>query len=121
MFRKFATTVKATGVEGSAAGTGHIEFHSLAKVYAIILDYTSGAATADVTVTDSGETVSSGILAQLNSETDKVYYPRVAANKGADGTASTLTEVCPVAEGFKVEVAQGKTNETVTVTVIVEE
>lgn len=92
------------GAAGSATASGEIHLHGYAKLYAIFIDYTSQPATTDVTITDS---LIGTDLVQLNGNTDKQYYPRAAAAKSADGSASTLTEVLPIAERFQVAVAQG--------------
>lgn len=110
MLRKFSKTITTTGAAESATGEGRLEFGGIVKVYAIVLDFTSQPATTDVTITDAGESVTSNINVQANANADKVYYPRAVATKAADGTASALTEVVPVAEALKIAVAQGTAN-----------
>lgn len=105
--KKYSVTVTLTGAAESAEGEGRIELHGGKKIYAIIIDYTSQPTTTDVTITDGDEAVTSNILIQSNSGTDKVFYPRVVATKAADGTASTLTEVMPVCEALKIKAVQG--------------
>lgn len=117
--RKFTKTLTAAGAEaGKATAEDTLELHGTRAIYAIILDYTGLPATTDVVVTDGAESVSSNVLTQANSNTDKVYYPRAVAAKSADGSASTLTEACPVAESLKISVKEGDPGGTLAVTVI---
>jgi len=77
---------------------------------------------ADLTIT--GETSGVPILTKADAGTSTVfYYPRAAANKVADGAASSLTEVevWVLEERIKVVVAQGGASATGTITVWVDE
>ena len=70
-----------------------------------------GSAAYDNTVdfTFSGETTGINVLTIANVAASATYYPVVAANKAADGSASTLTEIAPVlvSERLKLVLAQG--------------
>ena len=136
--RKVQTTLTATGEAGSASAAGSIQLRGVCEVYAVALDYTSLPATADVTVTD-GAGIGGTVLSRSNSNTDATLYPRAAASKSADGSssstarspygtppqadgsASSLTEVVPVAETLSIAVAQGNPGGTLKVTAYVRE
>lgn len=121
MLRKTTQTLTATGSAGSATAEATFSFGAPWRVYALIFDYTGLPSSTDVTVTDGSETVQSTVLIESNTEADKVVYPRAAASKAADGSASTLTEVLPVVESLKVTLTQGNPGGTLKVTVFCEE
>jgi hypothetical protein len=118
--RKVQTTLTAAGEAGSASVAGSIQLRGVCEVYAVALNYTSLPATADVTITD-GAGIGGTILSRSNSNTDATLYPRAVASKSADGSASSLTEVVPVAEALSIAVAQGNPGGTLRVTAYVRE
>src|SRR4051812_32478623 len=102
---KQSITVTPAGGAGAAAADQTLELGEAALIHAIRLTFANEPATTDVTITDdyaNGSTV----LAQSNSNTNKLYYPRVPASKSADGTNSALTEAQSVSERLRVQVAQ---------------
>jgi hypothetical protein len=112
---RISTTLTAAGEAGSATATGVINLRGLQRVHAVLLKYTGLPATTDVSIVDGGSGLNTQIV-QADSNTSKMYYPVVAASKGADGSASTLTEVAPLAESLKVSLAQGDPGGTLEVT-----
>lgn len=52
----------------------------------------------------TGDATGLAILTATNANASTVWYPRVAASKTADGTASSLTEVPAVLENERVKV-----------------
>lgn len=117
--RKDSTIITAAGAAGNATAEGVVNLRGIQRVHAILLKYTGLPATTDVSIVDGGNGLNTEIV-QANSNTSKMYYPVVAASKGADGTASTLTEVPPLAESLKVSLAQGDPGGTLEVTVYCE-
>jgi hypothetical protein len=113
--RKKTETLTATGEAGAATATGSINLLGVHRVHAVALKYAGLPATTDVSIVDGGSSLNTPLV-QANSNTSKMHYPVVAASKGADGTASTLTEVAPLAESLKVTLAQGDPGGTLEVT-----
>jgi hypothetical protein len=112
--RKNSTTLTAAGNAGEAVAEGSVNLFGVSRVHAIALKYTGLPATTDVTIVDGGSSLSTQLV-QVNSNTSKMYYPVVVASKGADGSASTLTEIPPLAESLKVSLAQGNPGGTLEV------
>lgn len=115
MIRRKRAVVKATGARGSATGTAVVGSPSSGPVelLAVRLDYSGLPGTTDVTLSDAGP-VSGEVTRITSSNTDVTVYPRRAASR-SDGGASALTEVPPLVEGLRVDVAEGDPDGTVTV------
>lgn len=120
MLRRRSLTLTAAGEAGSATASGSLSLDGLKRVVAVGLDYTGLPATTDVTIVAAGP-LATGVLTRISTVTDAVFYPVVPASKAADGSASALTEVSPVAERLTVTLAQGDPAGTLTVTVVTDE
>ncbi len=98
----------AIACNGSGAATVYLGDRVRGEIKAI--RYTPGTIATGATLTITANTTAQAILTKANAGTSVVwYYPRAAANKVADGAASTLTEV-PIwvyNESVKVVVASG--------------
>lgn len=118
LFEYTATITTATG------GAATVYLGHVIRGRVVAIKYAPGdiATGADLAIT--GETSAVAVLTKANAGTSTVwYYPLAAANKVADGAASTLTEV-PVwlfKERMKVAVADGGDGKVGTITLWVDE
>lgn len=107
---------------GSGAATVYLGSRIRGRIVA--LKYAPGTIDTGGDLTITGETSAIPILTKANAGTSDVwFFPVAAANKVADGAASSLTEV-PVwlyNERVKVVVAQGGDTKTGTMTLWVDE
>lgn len=121
--RKIEVEVTVAGSAGSATGSAQTSTPLSGRVLAVHLDYTTQAATADVTVKALEPDLA--ILTVTNANTDAWFYPRTqiqdAAGVGVtfDGT-NEVYEAVPVDGYIEVSVAQSNAG-TVVATLLVEE
>jgi hypothetical protein len=112
--RSITVTADPAAIAGAASADATLELNDTCTIYAVRLTYTGLPGTTDLTLTDdyaNGSTV----LAVANSNTSKLFYARTPAQKASDGTNSTLTEVAPVADRLRIQIAQGDPSGTVLV------
>lgn len=95
--------------DGSGAATVYFAVENR-PIYAIRY-VADGSAAYDNTVdfAFSGETTGMNVLTIANVSASATYYPMAAANKAADGSASTVSErpIILVGERLKLVLAQG--------------
>jgi hypothetical protein len=119
------TVVKRTGIvttsgsAGSATGSKYLDFSGIGRIHGLRIEYTGQPATCDVTLADHRANFGT-VFQKLNSNTNSSHYPVAPASKSADATASTATEVPPIAEDLDITVAGGNPGGTVKVIVFLE-
>lgn len=95
-----------TAADGSASVSFPNSCHA-AKLYAVLWTVGTGAAGIDFTLSTTGADGSGTVFAVANANSDAKYYPRVAANAVADGSALTWYDY-PILDGRVVlTIAQG--------------
>lgn len=102
---------KTQSVTTDGSGNATVFFDLANRVIHAIRYVADGSTPYDNTVdfTFSGETTGINVLTIANVSASATYYPVAAANKAADGSASTLTErpVVLANERLKLILAQG--------------
>jgi hypothetical protein len=102
---------KSQSVTTDSGGAATVYFDAANKVIHAIRYVADGSTPYDNTVdfTFTGETTGMNVLTIANVSASATYYPVAAANKAADGSASTLTErpVILANERLKLVLAQG--------------
>lgn len=111
-------TFTAAGPEpGKGTAKGSIELGTLSKVVSLSFDFTGLPVGTETKVTDA---ITGANVLSYTGNTDQTFRPVAAANKAVGGAASALTEVAPVAERLKIEIAKGDPAGTLKVTTIID-
>ena len=124
MIRQFSATI-TTDASGNA--TVYVGSNlTLERIFGriVAIKYAPGTIATGATLTFTGETSGQPIMTKANAGTSDVwYYPHAPANKMADGSASSLTEVplCLFDEQLKLVVASGGATKTGAITLYVDE
>ena len=111
-------SVTVSGSAGSATGSGVSEIPLYGKLYAVYLDYTTQAATCDVTI--SAGSPAQTLLTVSNANTDAWFYPRVQADTDAGAAITEWYDEPPVCGYVTVSVAQSDAG-SVVATLLVED
>lgn len=118
MATQYQITVPVAGSNGSAAGSATSTFPIYGQLVGIHLDHTTGAATADVTVTTGSPPQT--LLVVTDSTTDGWYYPRAQIHTAAAAAISAQYTPFTIAGYVTVAVAQSNAG-SVVATLLVEE
>jgi len=119
MLNEYTATI-VTAADGSAT----VYLGSSIRGQIVALKYAPGTIATGAGLTITGASSGVPVLTKAAAGTATVwYYPMAAANKVADGAASTLTEVSVwlLKERLKVVVASGGDTKTGTITLWVDE
>lgn len=118
MTTQYQITVPVAGANGAAAGSATSTFPIYGILVAVHLDHTTGAATADVTITVGSP--SQTVLTVTDSTTDAWYYPQVQIHTTA-GAAISAQYMPPQVCGYvTVTVAQSNAGSVVASLLVVE-
>jgi hypothetical protein len=112
-------SVTATGVTGSATGSGQSDTAIRGHVYAVYLEYADGiTTTTDVTLAGTNAPAAT-LFTRSNSATDGWFYPAVQQTNSSAAGAGTYDRA-PVADWLTASLAQSQaTTTTTTLTVTV--
>lgn len=115
MIKTEKVSVTTTGGAGSSAGTGKTRRPLNGELYAVYVDYTSQAATTDITIATENAPVKT-LLTITDTNADGWYYPRYVVHSEAaaalTGTSGGDRTKHPVDDYVTVAIAQGNDGTT---------
>jgi hypothetical protein len=119
MLQQYSANIVCDG-----SGAAIVQVGSSIRGYVRAVKYVKGTLHNDTDIALVGNTTGIAILTKANcGAADLWFFPQIAASKAADGSASTLTEVCPFVymESIKCTVADGGAAGAGTIYVYVDE
>lgn len=117
MIHSYTINVTTTGSAGSATGSGTSSSPVNGRLLAVHIDFTSQAATTDVTITSTQPTQT--LLVTTDVNTDGWFYPRVLLDSTAGADLTAVYDAAPIDAYVSVAVGQGNAG-SVAVTLLVE-